>query len=327
MKKQTLHIPIEASNLLKLIACIVIMLHHYSQYGLDAHRISGTVFEVLRSVGGTISVSLFFFLSGYGLMVAESKRQFELKRFMTKRFWRVLKPFWLVNLFAVVIYWILNADNIATHSPLHAAGSILGIIPFDPTMWFVRYLLVIYILFAFGMLLKRPVSFVATTILIYIAAAIITHQPTHSWCSLFAFPLGMYVGRNPESSIKFFRRLDVALLCTVIYSLLLYFIILPDTKTYGPLWHQMNNILLIVLLIFAIGRIPAKYFKWYNPTSKLQPYYEVYLVHPKILFISIFCLDFFPPLWIFIPLTIGIALAFCNIPNTTVFSRLSPDKR
>lgn len=309
--------------MLKLLACIAIVMHHYSQYGLDWHKISGPFYEVLRSVGGDLSVTLFFFLSGYGLMVSESKREFSIKRFADKRFWRILKPFWIVNLAAVIIYWILDANSIATQSIWHAVGAVLGIFRFDPTMWFIHYLLALYILFAIGMLLKKPVLFVVGSVLLFVVIAATNGMPSHAWSSLFAFPLGMAVGMNPDKLMRFFRRYDVALISCALYITILYFFVFKSPGGNGPLWHQANNILLIILLLFALSRIPVKYFTWYKLPAKYQPYYEVYLVHPKILFIMIFSFGIFLPLWVFIPLTLIIALIFCNISSISTSKKLT----
>lgn len=313
MNKPAHHIPIEFSNFLKLLACFVIVIHHFSQYGLDSHKVSGVIFEVFRSVGGDLSVTIFFFLSGYGLMVSESKKKFEIKRFASKRFWRILEPFWLVNFVAVIIYWILGADNIATHSIMHAVGSILGVVRFDSTMWFIHYLLILYILFAIGMLLHKPIFFVGSSILAFIIIAIINNLPSHLWSSLFAFPFGMMVGLKPEILIRFFRRYEVLVLSILTYGIVLYVFVFGELKNNGPLWHQLNNILIVIVLLFAVGRMPARFINWYKISPRLQPYYEMYLVHPKILFITIFCLGIFLPLWSLLLITIIIALAFCNI--------------
>lgn len=323
MNRQSHHIPVELSNLLKLLACIVICLHHYSQYGLDMHHISGPVYEVLRSVGGDLSVTLFFFLSGYGLMYSESRRPFDLKRFAVKRFWRILEPFWLVNLFAVIIYLILGVDNIATKSPLNVVASIFGVLRFDPTMWFIHYLLVIYILFGIGMWLRRPVLVVGGGIIAFIVIAVINRLPSHLWSSLFAFPFGMIVGASPDATIRFFRRYEILFVGLILYAALMYCFVFDGQQTNGPLWHQLNNILLVVLLLFVIGRTPLKYMNWYKLPSKWQPYYEVYLVHPKILFVTLFSFGIFIPLWIFLPLTFAIALVFCNIPSVSEMGKLA----
>lgn len=312
MNKLTFHIPIEASNFLKLLACLVILLHHYSQQGLNMHHVSGPVFEILRSVGGDLSVTLFFFLSGYGLMVSELRREFEPKRFFVKRFWRVLRPFWFVNLIAVIVYCLLGANNIATLTPLHSVGAVLGVVIFDYSMWFIYFLLALYILFAVGMLFRHPVLITGTAVCIFVIIAVIKEYPSYLWSSLFAFPFGMLAGMKPTSIIGFFRKYKVFLASITVYAAIWYLFVFRSAGGNGALWHLMNNILLTILLLFFIGRAPVKYISWYRLPAKWQPYYEVYLVHSKILFITIFCIGFFPPLWLFIPLTAIVALIFCN---------------
>lgn len=59
---------------LKFICCIIIVLHHYSQYIVSEIGNPNVITNILSSQGGYLAVSLFFFLSGYGLTVSFNKK-------------------------------------------------------------------------------------------------------------------------------------------------------------------------------------------------------------------------------------------------------------
>lgn len=88
----------EASVFYKGICAILIMLYHTS-YAFSSKQIYNPL-----SRGG-ISVAVFFFLSGYGLMSQFSTKDNYLKNFVKKR----ILPLFIEVTFFSVIYWIVHA--------------------------------------------------------------------------------------------------------------------------------------------------------------------------------------------------------------------------
>ena len=87
----------ETSNAVKVIAAIMVMFHHYSQYVM-ANSISESLFyQLLSTQGGYLGVAVFFFLSGYGLMESEQKSHLNLSAFFKRRLLKVYLPVLLVT--------------------------------------------------------------------------------------------------------------------------------------------------------------------------------------------------------------------------------------
>ena len=113
-KDRTLVIPPQTSNLLKVLCCLIIALHHYSQ---QLHIIQPDCNPILRlfaSQGGYIGVAFFFFLSGYGLIKSELKKHLSLIGFVTKRIRKVYIPTLIVTIVwlpTAVCFNICNLSN------------------------------------------------------------------------------------------------------------------------------------------------------------------------------------------------------------------------
>ena len=60
------------TDLLKLIAAIMVAMGHYSGHALD--YMENPLLRLFVMNGGSVGVAVFFFLSGYGLMMSEQKK-------------------------------------------------------------------------------------------------------------------------------------------------------------------------------------------------------------------------------------------------------------
>ena len=123
---------------LKGILAIGIILHHLSQ-----EVTTGDVFTNFAYMGSYI-VSMFFFLSGYGLYVQNSKSKTYLDNFFRKRLLKILVPFisiWMIYL----IYRIgVNKESINFNYfiKLFTVGKTVIY-----NGWFIDVIILIYILF------------------------------------------------------------------------------------------------------------------------------------------------------------------------------------
>lgn len=61
------------TDLVKFLSCLLVALHHYSQYVVSQNISHNVFYEAVSSQGGFLGVAIFFFLSGYGLMKSEQK--------------------------------------------------------------------------------------------------------------------------------------------------------------------------------------------------------------------------------------------------------------
>lgn len=131
-----------ASDLLKIVSAILVMFSHYfnlkAQVGFELNPFEWCV----RSQGGNIGVGVFFFLSGYGLMMSEMKSHLPLKMFFRRRFCKIYLPVVLVTALWLPItyritppdtYWLIIRDLVIGFN--------------DPVLWFIKSLILLYAVF------------------------------------------------------------------------------------------------------------------------------------------------------------------------------------
>ena len=99
------------TNLLKLLSCIAIVLHHYSQYALTNGEGYNWFLRVFSSHGGYVGVALFFFLSGYGLAKSNQAHRLRFVEFLKHRLSKVYFPLLLATLLWCPIYlWLVGTE-------------------------------------------------------------------------------------------------------------------------------------------------------------------------------------------------------------------------
>lgn len=111
------------SNVLKVIAALMVMLHHYSQYVCANNVSDSLIYKLLSTQGGYLGVAIFFFLSGYGLMESEVKSHLNLLQFFKKRFFKIYIPVILVSaIWVVMSSFLLNETPFGKVLPIQFGG-------------------------------------------------------------------------------------------------------------------------------------------------------------------------------------------------------------
>ncbi len=103
--KETKYMSKEYTNSLRGIFAILVVIHHLYQYsGLFRGMYIGTVLQLL----GAISVAMFFFFSGYGLMFSSQKENY-IDGFFVKRF----LPLYCLYILLIILYsiWTLLLEG------------------------------------------------------------------------------------------------------------------------------------------------------------------------------------------------------------------------
>lgn len=170
------------TNMLKGFAILTVLWGHIG----SAYNIPG-----IQWVAG-IGVSLFLICSGYGLEASYSKNG--LKSFWSKRFWAVIVPYWIIYLFAAG----LMSDDFNF-------SMCLRILLFIQANWYVRYILIIYIIY---WILKKAVIhfelqqstfylFLFSTFVVWFVVESLffakATAPSLLARQMFAFPLGVVI--------------------------------------------------------------------------------------------------------------------------------------
>jgi len=101
-------IPRGASDLLKVVAALLVMFSHYCNIKASTGVALNPIEWLIRSQGGNIGVAIFFFLSGYGLMMSEMKSHLSLGQYFRRRFLKVYLPVILVTAIWLPITYSIN---------------------------------------------------------------------------------------------------------------------------------------------------------------------------------------------------------------------------
>lgn len=147
--------------------------------------------------GGTMGVSIFLVLSGYG--ITKSWKDHEYLRYWRKRIVTVWFPYFLWTLFLLVVCLICNYYRLHGMNWYDFILTLLGLHPtpiLDPTMWYIPYIFLCYLI-AFVTYIMFPDSKKRSygIVLFFIAGGGITivtgmHHATYY---TFCFPIGCLV--------------------------------------------------------------------------------------------------------------------------------------
>lgn len=291
------------TDLIKFLSCMLIALHHYSQYAIGIETLNNRVYYLLAWQGGYIGVALFFFLSGYGLMKSERANHLSLKDFFTRRICRVYLPVVVVSLLWLPIYSWMESDYSYGNLLMCAMGG--GKSPFlDTAMWFVRVLLLLYAsFFIYSKIrqLSKPLA-----LIIFVISTIAVYYLVHSdyppkAVSIPFFSLGVLIVEFPKIG-RFFSNVIAILFLALMAAVLIVILINNHLAV-----HVIINWLVIVLFLFLTSRfrfVVEMAPKWVGDSS-----YDVYLVHFKVKEVLMTLMPTVH-LWVFILVTVICTFCF-----------------
>lgn len=292
----------------KFFSCIMVAVHHYSQYVISNNISHNLLYQGFSSQGGYLGVAVFFFLSGYGLMKSDMIKHLSFGSFVRKRFMKVYLPVVLVTAIWLPIYYTLVGKGNLSVSVIDILQDLLWNWK-DGVLWFIRCLLQLYIAFALYSVLR--LYFESSLIRIFLLSILATLMfclqyftvADYSSISVPLFFLGICVAE--------FKKIKVYLTNKWISTgVMLLIIALAWILRHKTLFvHACFNYLFILLWMMFAARKTIRFKavpKWMATMS-----FDVYLVHMKCLIV----LKWLPviPLYYF---------AGCTVITAVVFGRL-----
>ncbi len=272
------------TDLLKMLAAIFVAMGHYSSHALD--YVDNLLLQFFLMNGGTVGVAVFFFLSGYGLMMSEHKKHLGFLGFLKRRLMNVYLPVIIVSAVWGIVRWPAGAGM--EHLPQYMMTTFVTF--GDGILWFVRVIAVMYLLF-YGYTLVRkhnglrlPILFVGTAF-----AYVLVYWWQENWCaiSIPIFTLGIVIVEYNEKICRMMHSRGVVIWLMFITALmgLLYL-------AFGNLYaHALINYWTItaVVMMCAYWTITISLPTWVGGIS-----YDIYLTHNKVI-------NFLRPVYGFIP--------------------------
>lgn len=300
----------EVSNLVKSVSCIMIILHHFL---LRTPEISFWISGFMRGSFGYIFVSVFFLLSGYGVVESVARCKTSLAKDLIRRIWKIYKPLLVVNIVMVFVYWMLGPKDLSLdfiqHYRINDAfvllGSdkcnvtlticyILGIKLIDNALWFVYVLLILYCILYISLWSKYRSCFLLFLCMVYFFILYwLFPEDKYIYASIYAFPLGCLLSLNKHLILKY----------------LFFFYLFSFLSLLVSLCIQNNEFFYFAILISLVSIIIfiTQLECDFTHCKVGDISYEMYLVHIKVFTIMIFLIGVVP-FWIYLATTIIVAL-------------------
>ena len=269
-------ISIDESTCLKGIMCVCIFLHHFSGW-----IIPQTPVIYFFSHCGSFMVSVFFFLSGYGLKISTSKKALN-KSFLPKRLVKILVPYWICEIIYICFNKFLSVGSDIDLSLTNILLSIFTLRDVVMFSWYVTATVFLYLVFFFTSKIKKANHTLCVFVILVSAFAFVPDL----WTTFVAFPLGMLVAQKENIFSKLCnKKYGLLLVCTIILTIVA---IVP--KYIGQTLNNqiMMNIsdatsgslfAFIVFLIIIKVEIKNKILLFLGKIS-----YEFYLLHGLMIF-------------------------------------------
>ena len=278
------YLGVKSTTGLKGFLALGIVLHHLSQWVTTGEEFSNFGYM------GTYIVSVFFFLSGYGLYVQNEKKENYLDSFLVKRLFKILIPFIFISSI-YLIYRKINGQELSNSFfiDLFKKGSTVIY-----NGWFVDIIILMYIFFyiSFRMFSDKTIAILVNTVLIifYIVLAIKLGYGFWWYNSSLPFVLGLVWAKNKENIDRLLKKyyfiplvsVTVLLFVSHQYSFILQKFHLVDNYSYA-LAANIDNVIFTFYLILIVRKIDFSnnYLLFLGRVS-----FELYMIHGLV--ISIF---------------------------------------
>lgn len=302
-KSSLLPLTRDRSTVIKGILSVLIIFSHVN-FHADI-----PIFKTITNWGGT-KVALFFFLSGYGLLISYSKVGSKyLDGFFIKRIWKIVKPLLAITLIYLLILYIDKGyfpDNMMKNLIMS------GVTPL-PYSWFVYVIIVVYIVFFFVFRLKIDINkkiFLSFLGVFLISFCLYKFGYDRAWwVSNLAFPTGMLYAYYEKKLIKISRTRVGNLLLIPLCALSAMAIVLPKIEFLYVFAYVFISIFLLVLISYV--KLPNG--KFWHFLGKIS--YETYLLHGAVFTMLRGELIFIENKYIYLLTTIVLTLVLAYVFN------------
>lgn len=246
------YLNVKSTSGLRGFLALGIIFHHISPLVKTGEEFSNF------SYMGTYIVSIFFFLSAYGLYVQNESRENYLDNFLVKRLSKIIVPFFIISLI-YMFYRFVNGQLIDLNFFINLFKQGSTIIY---NGWFVDIIILMYIFFylSFKLFQNKFLSIVLNTIFIicYICLAIKLGYNFWWYNSTLAFAIGLIWAKNQNKIDRVLEKyyFIVIVLVTVLlfvshrYDILLKYLHIEDSYSYA-LAANLDNIIFTIYFIIV----------------------------------------------------------------------------
>lgn len=276
------YLNVKSTSGLRGFLALGIIFHHISPLVKTGEEFSNF------SYMGTYIVSIFFFLSAYGLYVQNESRENYLDNFLVKRLSKIIVPFFIISLI-YMFYRFVNGQLIDLNFFINLFKQGSTIIY---NGWFVDIIILMYIFFylSFKFFQNKFLSIVFNTIFIicYICLAIKLGYNFWWYNSVLAFAIGLIWAKNQNKIDRFLEKyyFIVIVLVTVLlfvshrYDILLKYLHIEDSYSYALAANLDNIIFTIYFIIVFLKKINFSNV-YLNFIGRIS--FELYMIHGLVI--------------------------------------------
>ena len=276
------YLSVKSTSGLRGFLALGIIFHHLSPLVKSGEEFSNF------SYMGTYIVSIFFFLSAYGLYVQNERRENYLDNFLVKRLSKIIVPFFIISLI-YIFYRFVNGQLIDLNFFINLFKKGSTIIY---NGWFVDIIILMYIFFyiSFKLFQNKFLSIVLNTIFIicYICLAIKLGYNFWWYNSALTFAIGLIWAKNQNKIDRVIEKyyFIVIILVTVLlfvshkYDVLLKYLHIEDSYSYALAANLDNIIFTIYFIIVFLKKIN---FSNVYLTLIGRISFELYMIHGLVI--------------------------------------------
>ena len=293
------------TQLAKFVAAIVVVLGHQAVF--YCKTLPSTFSAEIPS--GALCVAFFLFMSGYGLMYGQLKRNERLTiKWLQKRMPKLIAPALTAMVFYLAVAVSLGKDMVWMDVVKYGFLSHQNL----PYGWYVTEILLLYLTFwlAFRYVRKAYALYAVGTI-VFLAMGVMIMKQSPIWYiqGLPCFLMGLYLAhweatKSATTSLNADKGIQMKRFMSVMVLLLFFLSRFDLVQTWIPVlnkWRYMyvsffaEKILFIGVLMYLLMRLP-------NCDKMLNRggyFYEIYLVQGGTLLL---CREFIQNDWLFLPI-------------------------
>ena len=276
------YLSVKSTSGLRGFLALGIIFHHLSPLVKSGEEFSNF------SYMGTYIVSIFFFLSAYGLYVQNERRENYLDNFLVKRLSKIIVPFFIISLI-YIFYRFVNGQLIDLNFFINLFKKGSTIIY---NGWFVDIIILMYIFFyiSFKLFQNKFLSIVLNTIFIicYICLAIKLGYNFWWYNSALTFAIGLIWAKNQNKIDRVIEKyyFIVIILVTVLlfvshkYDVLLKYLHIEDSYSYALAANLDNIIFTIYFIIVFLKKINFSNV-YLNLIGRIS--FELYMIHGLVI--------------------------------------------
>lgn len=269
-----------SSNTIKgFFILLIVFSHILNQFPYDGF--AARPLSLFRGILGQLCVSMFFFISGYGIVYSvNSKGSIYSKSLFTNRFLRIL----FYTIIGLIPFFIYSACLGISHNIQDYFLSLIGLASFGNESWFLFAILVCYLLCSIVYLFnfkKRfvPIIIISTGILVYIFFMYFFKEPPHKWDTIICFIYGMLLcvfkdKINDLLGKKKFIPFLVMIICVAVVTLLQYFISITMIK----MWFTNLFFCLFFVALTKVFTLKSPALSYLGKAS-----YAIFIMHRLVI--------------------------------------------